>query len=226
MRMAVVKAVSFFNKLKRLMLMKHARVFAKIIFWLTLASPTLSAFASNNDWGQGNISYSHISVFAHAGEGVQNADFKGGIVRGSYAFSDRFFVLGDYASQRTNDSIVLGPRSDKVTTEQGHIGLGFHTPVAAKTDFVVSAQYAVAIVELFGETITSEGVLAQVGLRSRVQDRWEFSLGANYTNQLDEGEFGYAVSGRFYATPRVSLGLNFESVFDVEAYGLLLRYEF
>ena len=206
--------------------MKYARVSAKLIFWLTLASPTLSAFASNNDWGQGNLSYSHISIFAHGGEGLQDANFKGGIVRGSYGFSDRFFVLGDYASQRTNDAIVLGPRSDKVITEQAHIGIGFHTPVAAKTDFVVSAQYAVAKVELFGEAVTSEGVLTHVGLRSRVQDRWEFSAGANYTNQLDEGEFGYAVSARFYAAPRVSLGLNFESVFDVDAYGLLLRYDF
>ena len=68
--------------------------------------------------------------------------------------------------------------------------------------------------------------MIDVGVRSRIIDRWEFALGANYSNQVDQGEFGYSLSGRFYATPKFSLGLNFESVFDVEAYGVLLRYDF
>ena len=29
---------------------------------------------------------------------MSDADFKGGIVRGSYAVGDHFFVLGDYAA--------------------------------------------------------------------------------------------------------------------------------
>ena len=103
-------------------------------FAIALVSFVQPALASNDDGGRGDISYSHISIFGHVGEGVFDADFKGGIVRGSYGFGDHFFVLGDYAAQRTDDAIVLGPLSDKVTTEQGHLGVGFHTPIAAKTD--------------------------------------------------------------------------------------------
>jgi hypothetical protein len=106
--------------------------------------------------------------------------------------------------------------SDKVNTKQGHLGVGFHTSIAAKTDFVVSSQYVVAIIELFGESITSVGVLIDVGVRSRIIDRWEFALGANY----------YSLSGRFYTTSKFSLGLNFESMFRGEAYGVLRRHDF
>ena len=228
---AFLKLAIFSNKFRRLICMNYLSgslkaFFFKALFAIALASFVQPAFASNDDGGQGDIAYSHISIFGHVGEGVLDAGFKGGIVRGSYAVGDHFFVVGDYAAQRTDDAIVLGPLSDKVTTEQGHLGVGFHTPIAAKTDFVVSSQYAVAIIELFGESITSEGVLIDVGVRTRIIDRWEFALGANYSNQVDQGEFGYSLSGRFYATPKFSLGLNFESVFDVEAYGALLRYDF
>lgn len=205
--------------------MMYAQVLLKFLLLMVFVNFTPLTFADTNNSDLDDISYSHISIFGQAGEGVLDADFKGAIVRGSYQFSDHFFVLGDYASQRTDDAITLGPLSDKVSTEQGHLGIGFHTPIATKTDFVVSSQYAVAIVELFGESITSEGVLIDVGVRSRIIDRWAFALGVNYSNQVDQGEFGYSLSGRFYATPKFSLGLNFESVFDVEAYGMLLRYD-
>jgi len=116
--------------------------------------------------------------------------------------------------------------SDKVNTKQGHLGVGFHTSIAAKTDFVVSSQYVVAIIELFDKSITSVGVLIDVGVRSRIIDRWEFALGANYSNQVDQGGFGYSLSGRFYTTSKFSLGLNFESMFRGEAYGVLRRHDF
>ena len=65
---------------------------------MALACFVQPAFASNDDGGQGDIAYSHISIFGHVGEGGSDADFKGGIVRGSYAVGDHFFVLGDYAA--------------------------------------------------------------------------------------------------------------------------------
>ena len=174
---------------------------------------------------QGNIAYSNISFFAHGGEGVLDADFTGGTVRGSYAFSERFFFLADYSRQRTDDTITIGPVATKVTTQQGHLGLGFHTPVASNTDFVLTSQYAVAIVELPQQSVTTEGVLVNFGLRSRAIDRWELAVGGNYSSQLDQGEVGYSLSGHYYLKPQVSLGVNVESVFDVKVYGVILKHD-
>jgi hypothetical protein len=86
---------------------------------------------------QGNIAYSNISFFAHGGENVLEADFTGGTVRGSYAFSERFFFLADYSRQRTDDTITIGPVATKVITQQGHLGLGFCQQYRLRTDLTV-----------------------------------------------------------------------------------------
>ena len=197
----------------------------KITFLLILSSVPMHALAKDYiEYGE--ISYSNFSIFAHQGEGVLDADFGGWIARGSYALSDHFFVLGDYASQRTTDEINLGSSlADRVQTKQGHLGLGFHTPIFHQTDFVISAQYAVAIVEFLGDSDTSEGYLIDAGVRSTILDRWELALVSNYSSHLSQGDFGYSASARYFLRPELSVGLRFESVFDVEAYGVVFRYD-
>ena len=86
--------------------MKYARVSLKFLLSVVLASVVLPALASDDDGGQGDISYSHISIFGHVGEGVFDADFKGGIVRGSYGFGDHFSAEGS----------LLGLMKDKQLT--------------------------------------------------------------------------------------------------------------
>ena len=75
--MAVVKSAIFSNYFRPLIFMNCAQVSLKILLSVVLASLVLPALASNDDGGQGDISYSHISIFGHVGEGVFDADFKG-----------------------------------------------------------------------------------------------------------------------------------------------------
>jgi len=79
-------------------------------------------------------------------------DHDGGYLRGSFALGDQFYLLGSYSQNKgtfsKSETVTVGggwwspPRHSTITAKykttitQGELGLGFHTPMAERVDFI------------------------------------------------------------------------------------------
>lgn len=99
----------------------------KFLIALALVASPIASFASESN----GIGYTHLQL-----DYIHGRDLQGAGISGSYALSDHFFATGSYTGVNGADS--WGNRTNKSWT----LGLGFNTPLGARTDWVSELAYA------------------------------------------------------------------------------------
>lgn len=187
-----------------------------------LASAALSASYAE----ESELSYTFVGIAYQTGE-IIDEDFGGFGIGGSAAINDSIFVLGQYSSLTSDDEFFNGVGTDDIEATQFNFGVGFHTPIASNVDFVASLSYADAEFESSGLGVSEDGngYLVSAGVRGKPTDVLEFGVSINYADIEDEGETGFGVLARFFAAPKISLGLAYGSADDVDTVSFDVRFD-
>jgi hypothetical protein len=191
----------------------------KLLIGALASVAACSSFAEDSD-----LSYTYVGVAYQTGE-IVDEDFAGFGIGGSAAINDSIFVLGQYSSLISDDEFDVGFGAGDIEVTQFNFGIGFHTPMANNVDFVASLSYVDAEIEYLGVTVDGNGYLLSLGVRGKPTDVLELSAAINYADIEDEGEAGYGVSARFFAAPKISIGLGYGSADDVDTISLDLRFD-
>lgn len=187
--------------------------------------------------------YEDDDLFDNFLEDVDDGDgFK---VEGSFAFTNNLFIFANYAQTKAdftfiNDVGIVVPRDTDVKTLQ--VGLGYFAPITYNVDFVVRAAYMDVDLDDFylGQTEqdigdltdawrdldedTSDGYLADAGIRAQVTPWLELGGGVRYTD-LDTGD-DISAFGNVLFEINQNMGINLSASFgdNLSSYGIGFRY--
>lgn len=147
-----------------------------------------------------------------------NVDGDGLGVRGSFAITDRVFLLGDYTSQDLDYNIDF---------DQLEVGVGGHMPLADALDVVGSVSYLYTDVDVGPGDTDDNAIGLGLGLRGQLTDRLEIEGGVQYADvNVLRDDLLVSFGGRYYVTPQFALGAGVEAGDDMSMWNMGVRYEF
>lgn len=175
----------------------------------------------------------NIDPFEDADAFIENwDDGRGWSLRGSFAFTENFFIFGDY-TQTDADVTLIGDETTLFPTDEDTIqlsaGFGYNQALRniRNTDFVARAAYTDFdfgdfdlgpggpdddLTDFFDDE--SSGWFVDVGLRSQMQPKLEGGIGVRY---LDIGDFDNAsLFGNLLYEFHPNWGLNFQADLGTE----------
>lgn len=176
----------------------------------------LSAAASEND-----LSYNYATLGYVQGE-VVDEDFSGYQADVSVGVSKNFFLTGNYSLLESDDKFF----GDEIDATLYTLGAGYHTPIMESVDFVTSLSYSYAEVETSGFKEDGDGYLLEAGVRAMPTKILELAASINYEEIDDDGDTGFSLGARVFAAPKVSIGLSYDYVEDVDVFGVDARFNF
>lgn len=146
-------------------------------------------------------------------------DFTGLDARVSFDFADNFYVFGSYG--RTTADVS----GSDVDVDDYRIGVGFHTPIMEKLDFVGDAAFVRAEAEGAGGSADQDGFALRAGVRYWLIDKVELNGGIEYID-LDSSDTGFSAGGRYYITDPLSVGAEYTYFDDSDRFSFGVRYSF
>ena len=139
-------------------------------------------------------------------------------VVGSYAFSDRFFVFGEYGDQ----DFDLG-----VNGKSFEVGGGYTHGLLDDIDFVGTVSYVDAEVNVGPFSADDNGFALGAGIRSKVARAFEIDAGLRYVDLDESGsDTSLVLGGRWYFRDRLALSAGTDLNDDADAFRLGFRAEF
>jgi len=135
-------------------------------------------------------------------------------LRASLELFLNLFLQGSY-SQISGDADL----------DQYSLGVGFHLPVGTMFDVFGVLSYAKDEVDGSGFSDEADGPMAEVGGRVMLGEKFEVN-GELIWADLDESDTGFDLGGRFYITPRISLGANVTVFDEDELFAVGGRFQF
>lgn len=194
------------------------------MFKKALVLGALASFSTFSAAQEETFSYDFVGI-AYLQAEILDEDFGGFGFYGSAAINDSFFVFGEYSSIDSDDQLDLGAGPADVDATEFSLGIGFHTPISDSVDFVTSLAYGDAEVESSGVTVDGNGYILSAGVRAMLSDVIEIGGAINHADIEDESDTGVSLSGRYYTTETVSLGLGFSSADDADSLVFDLRLD-
>jgi hypothetical protein len=200
---------------------KFSRVTAVAMLW---------AFAGVVSAAESGISYDNINVSVDRGK-VFLLDFDAVTLAGSTSITDSVFAYGSYRNAETDKKLSGG----KLEATSYAIGLGWHTALAANTDFVVGAQYLRGGLDFMRTDEDTNGYNLDVGIRSMLTERFELAGFLSYADMKDfqyfadylpDEKLSANVSVIYYVTPRLGISASFTEVDKKDRIGAGIRYAF
>ncbi len=150
---------------------------------------------------------------------------------GSFEFLPQFFVQADYMKYEGTARVNIGHFTGRVNgeLETAAVAVGFHTPIAQKTDFVAKAGYAwddVSVkVEQVRESTDDKTLFVSGGLRSRINSLLE--VGASLTwYDYDDSETVKEAYVQAHLTDSIGLGVSFAKGDDADLTKVYARFSF
>ncbi|HEY0501897.1 MAG TPA: outer membrane beta-barrel protein [Lysobacter sp.] len=182
----------------------------QFVLALALAAAPLAAFAQSHSYTYIEGGYAQLNQELPDVEGVQVDDIEAGgfYIGGSAALAESFHVFGAYRSGDDDigvsvDGVELGSAGIDMT--QYAIGLGFHTALNARTDFVaeVSALSTEIDVEGDGEgRQDGDDVRLAIGVRHLIGNPVEVWIKGNYTDgDVYDGAGSVSAGVQYRLTP-------------------------
>ena len=172
-----------------------------------------------------DLSYTNVSIGYRQGE-IADQDHSGAGIFGNFAVSDSLFVSANYSTLESDDEFDIGFGPSSIDRTSFSLGLGFHTPVSDKADFVTSVAYSDQEAEFSGVTSDGNGYVLSAGVRALPAGNVELSAFVNYADIEDESDTAIAASARYAVSPAVSFGLTFSSADDADVVTLDGQYAF
>ena len=192
----------------------------KIISTLTFASVCCLSTVNAD-----TFSYSYIE--GGIGDYIDDAEDPTFLIGGSYNLSSNFNLLGDYSTTTLASEGSVDLDYDTIA-----LGVGFHTPMNEKTDFIASLKYVsidLSVTSGFAsaEVADADGYSIGAGVRHELSDKVEANLGLDYTEIDDASETTITVGGRYFFNEKLSAALSYQSgEDDNDGIAGTIRYNF
>jgi len=159
---------------------------------LSLAGPAMADGFSYN-YIEGGLGSSELEIEGLSG----NADGEGGYLGGSGELSKHLFGFINGTSMEYEDVLRITSSS---------LGLGFNWALGPNLDLVSTLSVDRIELKVDGDAEDEDGYGLGVGLRGRIGERFEWTVGGKYRD-IDVTKIAtFNLGGRYYFTPRFALG--------------------
>jgi hypothetical protein len=203
-----------------------------------LAATSFSAQASELSYTFVEADYMQSNVDDQDFDGVNiNPTLVGWGLKGSFEMGEKFYAFGGYSSGK--DDLLAINETDfsaelDANVDRWNIGLGFHTPISSKTDFVaelgyVQYDYKFELNYNDGGDLYSESYKVDTGgaRLSGLSDSFEAYGMLNFTDSQDiEGDFSGNIGGQFKFNPTWGVTGDVEFAKDAINYTIGVRASF
>ncbi len=187
-----------------------------------------------------DLSYTYIRVNGSTGE-IDHRDSDSFGVAASFAFSDELYLTA--AHTKTDIDLY----SANVDSERQRLGVGFHTELGNRTDFITEVVYtnakltfdqkltednsdgdpASAIAEREEDTSGREhGYELTLGVRAMAGESLELQVGARYIEIDGHTETTGYIAADYFISDKLSLGVGYEKSENSDAALFNARYHF
>lgn len=179
---------------------------------------SVSAGAQDFDYTYFDVGYTRINL----DDGSFDVDGDGFGASGSFEVGEQFFLFASYGLGSFDEA------GASVDLDTWNAGLGWHTPLADRLDFVADLSYEYVKLSASGfGSVDDDGFGLGAGLRYMASDAVEINGGINYVDMGDGGDDTSFHLGALYAlTDKIDLGLGGEWGDDSSAYTLSGRFYF
>lgn len=175
---------------------------------------------------QSPFSYNYVQGNVTQGE-IGSLDYTSVGAELSLSLTDNVFLKGSVTEGESDDRVFSGPFSGKLDIQSYTLGLGYHTPINNRTDFVAEASYINNEASFRGFSMDSEGYGIDLGVRSMLTSALELQAALNYVDGSDmDGDIGFSVDARFYLSPKLSLSAGYFEQDEFDGLTASLRYNF
>lgn len=187
------------------------------VLFTALLALSVSAAAQDFDYNYLGIGYQRVTL----DDGTFDVDGDGIGLEGSFEVGESFFVFGGYGMAEFEEAGI------EVDADTLSIGLGWHTGLSDKVDFVAGLSYEYIDLSALGISVDDNGIGLGVGLRFDASDKVEVTGGVDYVDYSDGGDDTTFGLGFLYSvTDSIDVGLNGEWGDDSSAYGVSGRFYF
>ena len=176
-----------------------------------------SAGALGFDYNYFSVGYQRLNL----DDGFIDVDGDGFGVDGSFAINENFFIFGSYGMGEFEEQGIT------VDVDTLSAGIGWHTPLTDKVDFVTGLSYEYVDVGASGfGSVDENGYGLGVGLRFQASEAIELNGGINYIDYGDGDDTGFGVGLLYGVSENVDIGVSADWAEDSSAYGLNGRFYF
>lgn len=155
------------------------------------------------------LSYDYLGAEYFEGD-LLNEDFSGYGAELSLSLNDSLFVTGTASTAENDRDRPFQQWTGKPELRGYSAGLGFHTPLSERADFVTGVKYIRSELKFAGRTVDADGYGLDAGIRALLAPNLELEGMVNYIGGDDFDEtFGYRANLRFYVTPALSLSAGY-----------------
>ncbi|WP_158278923.1 porin [Leucothrix arctica] len=184
-----------------------------------LSASAQAAYSYGDDAQVPEFSYNFV-------EGAyDNYDFDGldadiGRLSMSYDVASKLNIIGEYA----NGDIDNPTGGSSLDYEAFAIGLGYHTPVAPRTDVTANIKYINQDIDSISD---DDGYGVGIGLRHKLMGKVELDANIDYMDLDDNDDTRFGVGARYDINNKVSVGVDYStSSEDVDIISSNIRFNF
>ena len=187
------------------------------VLFTALIAFSASAGAQGFDYNYFSVGYQRMNL----DDGFIDVDGDGFGVDGSFAINDSFFIFGAYGMGEFSE------QGQSVDVDTLSLGIGWHTPLTERVDFVTGVSYEYIELSASGFGSADEnGYGLGVGLRFQASEAIELTGGINYVDYGDGDDTGFGVGMLYGISENVDIGVSADWAEDTSAYGVSGRFYF
>ena len=187
------------------------------VLFTALIAFSASASAQGFDYNFFSVGYQRMNL----DDGFIDVDGDGFGIDGSFAINDSFFIFAGYGMGEFEEQGVT------VDVDTLSAGIGWHTPLTERVDFVTGLSYEYVEVGASGfGSVDENGYGLGVGLRFQASDAIELNTGINYVDYGDGDDTGFGVGLLYGVSENIDIGVSADWADDTSAYGLNGRFYF
>ncbi len=176
--------------------MKKTKKLAATLGLATVLLTPLTALADD-------ISYTYVEVDYIRIDPDSGGSENGWDINGNLSLGDSWYLTGSYGSVDLG-----GPDFERFSA-----GLGWHTSISERTDFLVEGSYERAEIGIFDEN----GYSAAIGLRSNINEHLELGAKVGYIDFGDDADgFAASVNALFKINQTWGVNLAYETDEDID----------
>lgn len=173
------------------------------------------------------LSYDYLE-FGYSSVDISGIDGDGFGIGASFGMSESVFAQLSYSSLESEDlDIGFGPGT--ITISGFTLGVGWHTAMSERTDFIVGLGYITGELESSipgaSGTLDNDATTLSVGFRGLATDNLELSGGLMYLSGDGSSDTTWQVGG-LYNFGKMGVGVSYSDDEDVEQMVVGLRLNF
>ena len=173
------------------------------------------------------FSYDYIQISLSQSEYDDvDLDLDGKSISGSINLSENNFLFGSLGTTDFDNWLVPSVGEIDGDADSWSIGLGFHTPLSDKVDFVATGSYTSIEGDGYGYEIDENVTGVSIGVRAWLTDSVEFDVGISHSEADDADGLSLNAGFIFPITESLSLGVGGSYGKDTTGVSIGGRYSF